>query len=235
MRTINRFLIAFSVCLLIAGIWGFVNSSDYSHRTVYNIAVDSEMKAVATAIASKADTNEAGDMVIHGSLYVNGPLRAGSNATFDGNWTLAGSGYIHDLYMMGNIYGTAVLSCEVASVSTAINLSGAMNYIPDMNIALAATDTINSPGHSYLIVSGKGGTVTLTNEPTIADAAIDGQRLIIRGNNDVATVVLQDKANLAGSALWLGGSNKTLGRGDAIDLIFDAHLDAWLMLSFSDN
>lgn len=95
--------------------------------------------------------------------------------------------------------------------------------------AVAATDT-------RARVVGNGGAVTLTSTPTIADGGGDGQMLYVFGTNDSNTVALQDETALAGSNLQLGVStNRTLGLGDVLVLMWDSTSSSWYEVSFTNN
>ncbi len=86
---------------------------------------------------------------------------------------------------------------------------------------------------SLAMVAGSNGPVTLTNAPTIPVGG-DGQRVVIVGTHDTNTVTLRDDSAF-GSLLLLGGTNRTLGRGDSIGLQSTSTLGRWNMLFFQSG
>lgn len=86
-------------------------------------------------------------------------------------------------------------------------------------------------------VQGSGGAVTVTATPSVAVAAItDGKELIIQGDSDTNTVLLQDESALPNSGLALaGGANITLGKGDTLYLTYDEGDSKYYEVSRSNN
>lgn len=84
-------------------------------------------------------------------------------------------------------------------------------------------------------VQGSGGAVTVTKTPSIG-AITDGQELIIQGDSDTNTVLLQDESALPNSGLALaGGANITLGKGDTLYLMYDEGDSKYYEVSRSNN
>lgn len=84
-------------------------------------------------------------------------------------------------------------------------------------------------------VQGSGGSVTVTATPSIAPIT-DGKTVIIQGDSDTNTLILQDESSLANSGLALaGGANITLGKGDALHLMYDEGDSKYYEVSRSNN
>lgn len=86
------------------------------------------------------------------------------------------------------------------------------------NITAASGITPTAP---LMRVQGNGGAITVTANPQIV-AGIDGQVLIVEGNDDTNTVTLAD-----GTGLHLHSGAFTLGAHDTIVLVYDANQSEW--------
>ncbi len=117
---------------------------------------------------------------------------------------------------------------------TTLELSGTLSFSPSNTQSITAAGGITTT-KSITRVQGSGGAITVTATPNIVDGA-DGQIVIYQGDNDTNTLTLQDESNLTGSGLELsGGVNFTLGKGDILQLVYDAGDDKWYEISRSDN
>ena len=92
---------------------------------------------------------------------------------------------------------------------------------------LAASATITPARFAHLI-DGSGGPVTLDGTTAIADGSVDGQVLILLGNDAANTVEVPNSANTR-----LNGG-VTLALGDAIGLFWNATDSNWWEL-FRNN
>ena len=103
------------------------------------------------------------------------------------------------------------------------------------------TTVINTA--AYLVVTSSGGSVTLTNTPTISTttaaglALATGKTITLRGTSDTNFVVLQDDDTLSDSQIELGASSRTLGLNDILVLFWDASTSTsgrWLEVSYTN-
>lgn len=111
--------------------------------------------------------------------------------------------------------------------------SGKTAFTPSTLQTLAAGNALLANA-TKVRVAGSGGAVTLTSTPTIADG-VDGQIVYILGTHDTNTLTVQDQGTLASSNLELAASTRVLGKGDILQLMFDATDSVWYEVSFANN
>lgn len=112
-------------------------------------------------------------------------------------------------------------------------------YFASQFAATETQDITAAAGITYakriMRVQGSGGSVTVTATPSVK-ASVDGRELIIQGDSDTNTLILQDESALANSGLALaGGANITLGKGDMLYLAYDEGDSKWYEISRSNN
>lgn len=127
------------------------------------------------------------------------------------------AGFFRDL--VGSLYQVFSFATEfAASDTTSVTAAGGITYV-----------------RRIMRVQGSGGAVTVTKTPSIA-AITDGKEVIIQGDSDTNTVLLQDESNLANSGLILAGNaNITLGKGDTLYLTYDEGDGKYYEVSRSNN
>lgn len=99
--------------------------------------------------------------------------------------------------------------------------------------SMAAATTIAARSSSNLNLSATGN-ITLTATPTIDVVnAIDGQKITLT-NVSAFSITLQDSGTLAGSALRLGATTRTLATQGSITLEYRSSLSAWAETDFTN-
>lgn len=84
------------------------------------------------------------------------------------------------------------------------------------------------------VVGVSGGTI-INATPSISNG-YDGQIIIIKGESNINTVTLKSNNNLIGSNLMLdNGIDFTLGKGDLLQLYYDASDGCWYEISRKNN
>ena len=96
-----------------------------------------------------------------------------------------------------------------------------------------------SPISSIVRVAGEGGNVVLdfSTIDQVAAGAVDGQFLIIRGKNDLATVTFGhdvDTDPMTTDLVLNSGVQFTMGNNDTLTLIYDLEVNAWLEVARTD-
>jgi hypothetical protein len=135
--------------------------------------------------------------------------------------------YASTTYLSGNV------GIGVQNPLATLDINGTVAY--GSNTTLLVNSSTITVTNTYSKISGNGSAVTLTSTPSIADGT-DGQIVILKGDNDTNTVTLQDESSLSNSGLQLEeGVNFTLGKGDILQLIYDATDDKWIEISRGDN
>ncbi|MCK5613250.1 hypothetical protein KAR91_65865, partial [Candidatus Pacearchaeota archaeon] len=147
----------------------------------------------------------------------------------EGNWTSTVGTQNSFMSLQTVLGGTVGEAMRLTSVNGTV-------YTPTATQNIVAGTGITAAMLAHIVrVQGSGGAVTVTATPSIADG-VDGQVIVIQGDNDTNTLELQDESSLGSSGLQLsGGTNFTLGVGDTLMLMFDAGLDKWVEISRSNN
>lgn len=192
-------------------------------------------------VADNSTTNQTGTIqVMYGAdpyLRFSAPNDAGTaTAIMDLKDTrvvigASGSGIDYDLYFQGESNQGSITYMEDEDrfdFAETIKLAAELNQTPGGDDTVNDSATIDVTGHSYLRVIGGDADATGVG---LEDGTIDGQRLLLQGVNDSNLVTLTDNTNCQLS----GGNNFSLGKGDTIELIWDAGDSDWYELSRSDN
>nr|MDD5456834.1 hypothetical protein [Candidatus Margulisiibacteriota bacterium] len=133
------------------------------------------------------------------------------------------------IYADGNVgIGVAAPSAKL-DVSGNVRISGNVIYNGSGTANITAVGGIN-PTNTYMRIQGNGGAVDITAVPQIA-AGSDGQLLILKGCSDTNTV----KIDTNNGVRLNGGISFTMGKGDILQLIYDAADTVWYEVSRSDN
>ncbi len=121
------------------------------------------------------------------------------------------------------------------SVGGFVVTDGVFVQTPSSDQALLAGTTLTVTD-ALMRVAGSGGAVTITAVPSVSNPTADGSRVLIVGTDDTNTVTFQDESDLSGSDLELSNNQSfTLGKGDSLELTWDAGDDAYYEISRSDN
>lgn len=140
-----------------------------------------------------------------------------------------------NIAVSGTVDGVDVSVLEASVTTNTSDIATKADKIEPSADASMSAATALSVTDGIMRVVGNGGAVTMTATPNIADGA-DGQIVILQGTNDTNLVTFQDESSLANSGLQLsGGVNFTLGKGDTLQLMYDAGDDKWYELTRSDN
>ncbi len=113
---------------------------------------------------------------------------------------------------------------ETVSIGEFMVLEKNARFISNLATLTPATSFERLVGGSFMVQTH----VTLNGTTAIADGTYDGQVLIVQGNNNSATVTINDGANTS-----MNG-NVTLGKGDTIMFIWDSN-NTWVEISRSNN
>ena len=106
-------------------------------------------------------------------------------------------------------------------------------WTPHLALPPSAVQTIDEASDSITadalnVRIAPDGDYTLTSAPTIPDAPLDAQLLLISNNSASYSVTLQDESILANSNLRLGGSNVTIGPRGSLLLAYNTALASWV-------
>lgn len=105
--------------------------------------------------------------------------------------------------------------------------------LPTLSLVAGAAVTNHT---DKIKVVGSGGAVTLTSTPSVPTNNVpDGWVIRIVGTDNTNTLTVQDDGTLANSDLSLGASTRALGVGDVLTLQYDATLNQWFEIGWSDN
>ncbi len=119
---------------------------------------------------------------------------------------------------MTNVVADSIDGLDGISLLLATGKTLLKSEITVTTFAAAATLTPLTPVHR---VSGTSGAVTLDGTTAITDGSIDGQWLVLVGNNDTNTVTIDDAANTRMNGQVI------LTQGDAIFFLWDSTASEW--------
>jgi len=120
-------------------------------------------------------------------------------------------------------------------ITSTQNITKAFIPEPSATVSIVAGTGLNALTDPIMRVQGNGGAVTVTATPSIV-AGQDGQIIWVIGDSDANNVKWQDEAQLGSSGLALsGGQDFTMGKGDVLQLVYDAGESKYYEISRSDN
>ncbi|MDD5750127.1 MAG: hypothetical protein PHU56_00545 [Candidatus Pacebacteria bacterium] len=166
--------------------------------------------------------NSPGDVSFSYDLLMANP----SSAYFK----FSGAGYILTESPFGN-YNLTLSAANAGKVvvDDDLQITGQTQFVATSTQTVSTTTAVQVGGATYVTLTATSS-VILSSAPTIADG-VNGQIVIIRGASTTATVTVQDQDTLASSNLQLGSTNRQLGNGDTLALMFNG--TDWVELWFS--
>jgi len=113
----------------------------------------------------------------------------------------------------------------------AVETLGTSSYVsPVVQTPIASNQLL--PNATHILVAGGLGPVTLVSTPSITKGD-DGQFIILEGSDDANTLTFQSIKILAGSGVYLGSTNRTLGKGDMLTLMYNASATNWYEVAWT--
>jgi len=116
---------------------------------------------------------------------------------------------------------------------TSATIAGVIVTTPSADVPLSAGSGVTVTSH-IMRVAGDGSAVSITATPSLVDAT-DGVCTKIQGTSDTNTVELVDAGTLASTGLALSATGSILGKGDILEVCYDAGDDLWYEVSRSNN
>jgi hypothetical protein len=227
-----------------------VSGNQISHSGNTGVRVDGVNNLITGNVLRRVGTNSAEAAI---RVIATGAGSADSNVVA-GNYVFldpSSSRYVpaYGLEIMSGVRATVVENNQFRHFATAAWLDSGIgsefrnnwigSNIASRNLVLDATFTTNcTPAmtigapQSLRLRLVASAPVTLDDETSIGDGYYDGQEVALIGTSNANTVELHNQSNVRLN----GGTNKVLGRGDVLKLIWDAVLSDWVQAApLSDN
>jgi hypothetical protein len=113
---------------------------------------------------------------------------------------------------------------------TNVSANAIVAFTPPAVASMVTANAVTANAAIVRVQSSWAGDTDLSSNPQIPDGS-PGQIVIIVGEDDTATVTLDDGNGLQTAA----GASYTLGDGDTVMFYYDAEADLWREISYSNN
>ena len=134
--------------------------------------------------------------------------------------------------MEGSVSNLTGTLSGIGGSSSNLYQQGTERYGVEALQTMTATNTLAITGGPIFPVVGSGGAIILTNYPQVNDGVF-GQVITIYGTGN--TVEFVDDDQDSGSGIQLGDTNRVLGSGDILRLIYLSIDTNWWEIGFSNN